>query len=604
MNKRFLIFAFFSFCFCIFHGQNTSKIHLTAESQFSQIRLRWAVSDFSTWQLANRYGYTLERYEILNHQNLNSNPERRILNIVPIKPADSTVWKEKFDEHQSYAILSQALFGESFSMSFQANHPLFTSFSEMQQDEQRFSMALLAADQNFDAACLAGLGWIDKLSEVNRTYLYRVYVNAPDSLILCDTAKILIATSKPSAYPKITDISSESGDKSVFLSWSIKHFQGIYNSYTVEKSEDKKHFVQATNGFSSNISDDAERAFFIDTLKANNQTYYYRIYGTTVFGTKGPVSEIVQVVGKDDFTSFPEDLRIVEENEMSVLQWDFDENFTSHLSHFSVFHQTDLNAGSSLFSKISAQKRNCVLNSSKLEPSNYFTVTAVYKNGQERPSFACFHQLIDTLPPAAPIGLLGIADSAGIVKLRWLKNTESDLEGYRVFRANRADQEVVQISKTLCLDTVFYDTISTNTSKSMYYQITAEDKRGNGSAFSMCAEVKRVNLFPPPINYEDSITKFSATVPKPLSMPRIKASANRDKREIVLRFQADYSISEIQLFRKKDDESWYLLETFSPVDNTYRDTQLDMNSVYYYRLKCTDNLGNHSPVSDVIRLVY
>jgi hypothetical protein len=604
MKKHIFISAFFGFLSCVLWGQNTAKLHLNAEYQSSQIRLRWAVDCPLAWQLANRYGYTLERIEILDRHVVMDFPRRRILNHEPIKPADSTVWMEKFDQHQSYAILSQALFGEGFEVLFQTNSPLFQAYNQTQQNEQRFSIALLAADQHFEAACLAGLGWVDTVVDPHRTYLYRLYLNTPDSLILCDTARILISPAEEKSFPKITNIYSETGDKLVFLSWNIKYFRGIYTDYIVEKSENQKQFVKITDVALATSSNDGETAVFLDTLERNDKPYYYRIRGVNIFGTIGPVSDIVKIVGKADFSSYPEDLTIHESGKNMVLQWTFDETIGNDLSHFLIFNQTDINAESTVLSRVSARQRRFDFQRSRLEPSNYFTVVAVYKNGQQRSSYPCFFQPIDSIPPSVPKGLSGIADSLGIVKLQWKKNTESDLDGYRIFRANQANQEVVQISETLLTDTVFFDTISTNTDKSVFYQIIAIDKRGNKSDFSALAEVKRVSNFPPIAKFEDSVAAFSANRPAPLQSPRVTAFADRDNRKIVLNWRTSYDISEVQIFRKKEEEDWRLLEIFEPTKNTYEDLRLEINSTYHYRLKCVDDEGNHSPVSMPVRVVY
>ena len=612
MKKRIFIIALFVFLLCVLTsfssqarlwGQSTAKLHLTAEPQPSQIRLRWAVDCPVAWQIANRYGYTLERIEILENSVVTDFPRRQILNSEPIKPADSMVWMEKFDQHQSYAILSQAFFGESFETSFQSGHPMFQAINQTQQNEQRFSIALLAADQNFDAACLAGLGWVDSVVDPRKTYLYRLYINAPDGLILSDTAKILISPSEQKRFPKITNIFSETGDRSVFLSWDIKHFRGVYTNYIVEKSTNQKQFTKLTDA-PINICSNGETAVFIDTLEVNGKPYYYRIRGVNIFGTVGPVSDVVKVVGISNFTDYPENLTISEKGKSLVLEWSFDDEVAKELSHFLVLHQSSLCAESMVFSRISARQRSADLRLSNLSPSNYFTVVSVYKNGQQRSSYPCFYQAIDSFPPLPPKGLLGVADSLGIVKLQWQKNTESDLDGYRVFRANQAHQEVVQISETVLTDTFFFDTISTNTGKSVFYQVIAIDKRGNKSDFSATAEVKRVQQFPPQAKFEDSVAAFSVSVPKPLSPPKITAFADRENRRIVLNWQASYPISEVRLFRKKDEEDWYLLDVFKPTKNIYEDTRLEINSIYHYRIKCVDDNGNYSPVSASVRAVY
>jgi len=603
MKKHILISAFFCVLSCVLLGQNPAKLYLTAEPQSSQIRLRWAVDCPMVWQLANRYGYTLERVEILENNILMDFPRRQVLNSAPIRPADSTVWMEKFDDHQSYAILSQALFGEGFELTFQSDHPMFEAINQTQENEQRFSIALLASDQNFDAACLAGLGWIDSVVDRRKTYLYRLYVNSPDSLILADTAMVLISPSQQTVFPKITNIFSETGDKTVFLSWNIKNFRGVYTNYIVEKSENGRRFVDITET-TLTLAENGETAVFIDTLASNETTYFYRIRGVNIFGTHGPVSDVVSVSGTPDFSHFPEDLTVSERGRNVVLQWSFNAEVASDLSHFLVFNQSSLNTQKTELSRVSARHRSFEFRQSALEPSNYFTVVAVYKNGQERSSYACFFQSIDSVPPSAPKGLLGVADSLGFVKLQWQKNTESDLDGYQVFRANQRNQEVIRISETLLTDTFFFDTISTNTSNSVFYQIFAVDKRGNKSEFSAIAEVERTTEFPERETFSNLVAEFSADIPEPLAPPRLTASADRDNRRIVLNWQTSYTVSEVRVFRKKDDEDWFLLDVFSPKNQTFEDTRLQINSTYHYRITCISDDERVSPVSATVRVVY
>src|SRR3546814_4742448 len=52
-----------------------------------------------------------------------------------------------------------------------------------------------------------------------------------------------------------------------------------------------------------------------------------------------------------------------------------------------------------------------------LQRSNYFTIVAMGLGGLESESFPTLVQPVDSIPPAPPVGLIGIMDTTGIVKL-------------------------------------------------------------------------------------------------------------------------------------------------------------------------------------------
>ena len=107
-------------------------------------------------------------------------------------------------------------------------------------------------------------------------------------------------------------------------------------------------------------------------------------------------------------------------------------------------------------------------------------------------------QMVDSIPPAPPVGLSAKADTSGMVLLTWLPNDELDLFGYRVFRANSLHEEFSQITAESVYANCFTDTISLKTlTKKVYYKILAVDQRQNWSAFSEVLEVGRPDVVPP-----------------------------------------------------------------------------------------------------------
>ena len=127
----------------------------------------------------------------------------------------------------------------------------------------------------------------------------------------------------------------------------------------------------------------------------------------------------------------------------------------------------------------------------KLNASNYFTITAVARDGASRVSFPVLVQPLDSLPPAVPSGLKAVIDSNGVVKLSWDANHESDLQGYKVFRALKKDEEAVPLVDSVWFTTSYSDKLSLKTlNKKAYYGVASVDKRFNQSLTSALIEVK------------------------------------------------------------------------------------------------------------------
>src|SRR5690606_23263165 len=130
-----------------------------------------------------------------------------------------------------------------------------------------------------------------------------------------------------------------------------------------------------------------------------------------------------------------------------------------------------------------------------LERVNYFTIAAIGKNGSESESYSTLVQPIDSLPPAAPMGLFGIADTTGIVTLNWDKNTEEDLSGYRLFRSLDPNIEFSEVTNTTFTGEEYLDTVPVaNLNKIIYYKLLAEDQRYNRSPFSKVLIVRKPDI--------------------------------------------------------------------------------------------------------------
>jgi fibronectin type 3 domain-containing protein len=91
----------------------------------------------------------------------------------------------------------------------------------------------------------------------------------------------------------------------------------------------------------------------------------------------------------------------------------------------------------------------------------------------------------DIFPPAAPKGLQG-STAPNSIELNWERNTEEDLNGYRVYRGegNGALEKIADVTAVPS-----YSDRKVEHGKSYRYAITAVDQAGNESPRSAPVEV-------------------------------------------------------------------------------------------------------------------
>jgi len=105
---------------------------------------------------------------------------------------------------------------------------------------------------------------------------------------------------------------------------------------------------------------------------------------------------------------------------------------------------------------------------------------------------------MDTIPPATPIVIGATIDTTGQVIVEWNANTESDLWGYKLFKANFDTDEYTLINATPTKDTMMIDTTHLDLGiEKVYYVLQACDKRNNRSPFTEPIVVEKPDVIPP-----------------------------------------------------------------------------------------------------------
>lgn len=551
------------------------------------ILLRWAPMTSSVWRLGNEYGYKVERFTLLRDGEIPDSIVSVLLREEPFRPMEQSAWEAEMDADKYVGIAAECIFSSTFKGLPSGGNPHMV-YKMYQEEQHRFSFALYSADQSMMAAHLSGLYVADKTAKSNEKYLYRVYINCPDSLAV-DTGSVFTGLSEYQPLPKPQTPEAVWEDKKVSLSWNTLYLNHIYNSYVLEKSVDGgKNFKRMSENALVQVSDEdvsSDYMYRSDSLPDNSSLYYYRIKGVTAFGEFGPPSDSIFGSGRLPIKYAPViiDKQLVN-NEKVELTWEYPDEMNPYISGFKIYHSAAPNKRKEvIFEGKEPQQRTFV--DANPDMTNYYLVS-VYNNRDEKVSLIeTYVARVDSFPPLPPQGLTGSIDSLGRVSLNWLANTESDLEGYRVYVSNHPNYEFVLCTSSLLLDTLFSEMINIQTlTRSIFYMVRAIDVRQNESDFSEMLELKRPDVIPP-------------VAPRLLSVSEAKQGAD-------LEWIPSSSIDVVQhhVYRRQERDTSFVRIASLPHKGEevmrYSDSKVAGGEGYSYYLLAEDESGLLSPASN------
>lgn len=465
--------------------------------QNGPIMLKWAVTTPLAWRKLNEYGYELKRYTITRDNRTLPLPIEKALGT--FRPEPLVEWLPWVEGNDNAAVVAQSIYGEGFEI--EGMDQLSAIINLAEEQEQRFTWGLYAADQDFEVAQMAGLGFIDDQVRPNEKYVYKVNSLVPQEILQIDEGGVFVGLQDYEDLPKPLDLAVVFFDGTAMLSWNYAIHNQLYNSYFVERSLDGANF-QKLNDLPLTTLNNSEKTdplqmFYTDSI-TNGQTYYYRIKGKTPFGEVSAPSEVVSGKGEVKLAYVPHITSKFYEDETTVLlEWEFMDEGNDLITGFELNQSENADGPyQTVVTDIPPEQRQ--VRYSGLWPTNYMTITALGKNGSKRTSFPALVQPVDSIPPAQPKGLTGAVDSLGIVTLSWEPNTDKDILGYRIFRGNNRKEEYSQITISPHEGTTYYDSVAVkNLNSKVYYQVIAVDQRFNMSEPSEILELKKPDFIKP-----------------------------------------------------------------------------------------------------------
>ncbi|MBQ6765856.1 MAG: fibronectin type III domain-containing protein [Paludibacteraceae bacterium] len=559
----------------------TDSAYIALKGAFvsGKVMLRWSVSNATAWQYTNKCGFRIERYTISENGTLLDNPQRLILkDSLKAEPIDS--WAEISNKSPYAAIIAQALYGESFAVSSQTNpHSITTLVNITRENEQRFLTSMYGAELDFNAACKAAWGFIDSTVTTGSKYLYRIYPARSDVDNPISYGYAYIDTNRAEELPKPTFFKADFSDKQVMLYWNAEDNKSDYTAYDIQKSYNGTDFHTISETPIMNAGG-GRIASYPDTLQENGKAVYYRLRGINLFGQFGPWSDTVTGSGSEELTTVPVITGTTIDTDGNVtVSWDFDPNKNHLIKSFEISRSnTDRGVFTTIKSDISPSSRQSVCKVT--EPVSYISVSAIAHTQGKTTSFPVLIQVIDSIPPAVPTGLSGVADTTGVVQLHWNKNTDYDIEGYRLFKTETDCGHLIRLNDIALTDTTYTDSINVRLlNKNVFYAVAALDHRYNQSEPCKPVAIKRPDLIPPATPV---ISEFKAT---------------DTGIEIKWKCSTPNDVKKYFIHRISDAEPDSIIASVEPSQTRLTDENTKFGRKYIYTVMAADSSGNVSDSS-------
>ena len=548
-------------------------ILMRGEVHKEKVLLRWASTDAQTWRLLNKYGVQFERLTVVRDGILLNEPEKLIISY-NLKPKESPQFMLAAEEYSYAAIIAQAVFGEDFIVSGSGGQDISSIIALSDELQQRYALSLYAADLCFPAALVAGWGWEDNDVRENERYLYNVVSLVPEDELSITPGALFVDASRLDRFPKPLDFNGQFMDGGVLLSWNYRTQEVLYNAYIPERSTDGINFSPISDiPITRMDSGTGDQITYTDSI-ANGTKYYYRLAGVTPFGSMSIYSDTISGMGLPELRNPPFITKAIPNKEGGVdIEWIFEDD-EELIENFALERSENDKTYTDYITCIDRKLRSVSL--SDVPSTNYFVVAANTITGKRVRSFSAFVQPVDSLPPAVPDGLMAITDTISAVILTWKPNKERDILGYRIFRSQTDEEEMIPLNDIAITDTVFVDFVNLKLlNHKVYYAVAALDERYNQSDKSPVVEVIKHETIPP-------------------TSPLIREIKVENGKNIILWVSgSEESLAGYELLRKADGEDEFtLLASLSETGNCiYEDEDVENNKAYIYHIKSRSRTG-------------
>lgn len=463
-----------------------SDLQAIAFVRESKVMLRWTPDNAISWQHGNKFGYSVFKKVVMRNGKILNSPDSICLGIYKPVPLES--W-EPYADSSHFAVAAEAIYGNGFEVTTQSSN-FFDMVNKSREQDSRYSMGLLCADQSFTVACMMGLGLVDSTVKRNEVYQYKVVLNYSDTLGRQEKDFALVDFGLGNYIPRPFGVNYEVTENRVTLMVPYAPFKGIYNTYELQRSDDGRTFytVKDKSFYSlSTTPESPEYYIYTDSVVSQLSTVYYRVRGRTPFDAYGPYSDTLSVKIMSSLSGEPwiTDIKEVGNGKL-IVSWETPDYKRENLKGFMVYASSNYDGPyiDYLKTPVDSSARFVAIDA----PDGFAYMRVGALDRFNRPYFSAprLYQAVDSIPPSAPNGLMGAFDTTGVVNLKWSYGKERDLLCYQVLYTANASSEYSLVGKDFVYDSTFRASFPTDMlSSDIYFKVVALDTRYNTSQASV-----------------------------------------------------------------------------------------------------------------------
>lgn len=476
----------------------TDRLGIVAKTEKKQIVLRWMPQDYDVFKQGITEGYTLSR-KTIKRNGLPVAEETAVLTQQPLKPLKDSFWEQEGKKDRFAYVVQQLL---------KAEDP-----NDQEAKDLNLSLAMLMSTTSATIADALGMLYYDKAIIDNEEYEYTVSCGSLTATVNAKGGELTRIAPPDSLY-------ADFADSTVFIRWRVADSL-MHSAFLVERSDDGGVKFAPVNTEPILITNDADSlgnlyASYSVKLPKFHYKYAFRIRAYTPFGQLTGPSAKVEVMGYRDRLPQPVVKHSLIPHKGIRLEWDFPDYLQNDIRGFEILVSDTPDGKFEYLLKNTLPRKTRSYEDTLTRADAYYKVAAVNLAGGLASSIAEFVQTDDTTAPAKPLWVIHRVSKQGVVRLKWKMNTERDLYGYSIYRADNPKAEFSIITPEMIRDSVYHDTLALNVlNKKVYYTLVAYDHRLNASIHADTLVVMRPDTIPPtpPIFGEfvlsDSTIQFS-----------------------------------------------------------------------------------------------